>query len=249
MDRERWTRLLRWSFAAYWYSQALIVWHPFARKTLALRGIPATTAAVALYCSVAVAMGILHLRRHLPASLLALQAVVLLIPMAALIPGQPMLLVHPLGVFTKTLPLLVLLWWMASSEDAPTRRQMWILRIGMAVIWWTEGLFPKILFQQRLELDMVHACGLSFVEPSLFLWLLGSAQVASGFAVLLLRGKLLRWLLAIQLFALCALPVMVVVIYPEQLFLPSGPLLKSFPLIAGTYLVFRMVEDEREVAR
>ena len=74
----------------------------------------------------------------------------------------------------------------------------YLLRIGMAVIWLTEGLFPKILFQQELELRIVSDSGLVPFAPSAFLVVVGICQLASGIAALLLRGTLLQVVLAKQ---------------------------------------------------
>ena len=119
---------------------------------------------------------------------------------------DPWLLVHPFGVLTKNLPLLAVVgcaWFLWQEGWSP--RAHWLLRIGVAVIWLTEGLFPKILFQQPLELEMVAAAAPAVglpVEPSHFLVAMGLAQIASGLGVLLLRGRALKLLLLLQAAAL-----------------------------------------------
>jgi hypothetical protein len=104
----------------------------------------------------------------------------------------------------------------------------------MACVWLTEGLFPKLLFQQPLELAVVAGSGLVPMDPSRFLVLLGAAQILSGVAALVLRGRPLRWLLGAQVAALVVLPLLVSWQAPSLWFHPYGPLTKNLPIIAGT---------------
>ena len=104
----------------------------------------------------------------------------------------------------------------------------------MALIWITEGLFPKLLFQQPMELAVVSNSGLVPMSAPAFLSLLGFAQLASGVLALLLRGKPLLWLLAAQVAALVVLPALVSFQDPMLWFHPFGPMTKNFPIIFGT---------------
>lgn len=88
---------------------------------------------------------------------------------------------------------LVVATWLAAREGF-TPRAWWTLRVGVALLWVTEGLFPTIVFQQPLELDVVAKSGLVPMSPSTFLVLLGLVQAASGLLALTLRG---RWLVAL----------------------------------------------------
>ena len=151
---------------------------------------------------------------------------------------EPMLLVHPLGVLSKNLPLIALIVvnlrlerddWNATTE--------WLLRAGMAVIWLTEGLFPKIVFQQAWELDLAARMG--FGNPSLVLTLLGVAQACSAAVVLVARGRLLRFVLGTQVAALVVLPIMVTIDDPSWWVHPFGALTKTVPILVGTLVVLR----------
>ncbi len=159
---------------------------------------------------------------------------------------DPLLLAHPFGVLSKNLPLIALIaaaW--ALEREAWTPRVEWLVRAGMAVIWMTEGLFPKILFQQELELEVVRNSGLVPVDAGTFLALMGAAQVASGVAALLLRGRSLRVLLGCQLAALVALPLLVSWQDPTLWVHPFGPMTKTVPILVGTaVLLIRFAPTE-----
>lgn len=148
---------------------------------------------------------------------------------------EPSLLAHPFGMLTKNLPFaaLVITVWLISREGW-TARALWVLRAGMALIWITEGLFPKLLFQQPMEVAVVANSGLVPMPAPLFLGLLGVAQVVSGVLALLLKGRLLRWLLRAQVGALVVLPLLVSWQDPMLWFHPFGPMTKNVPIIAGT---------------
>lgn len=153
---------------------------------------------------------------------------------------EPMLLVHPFGVLSKNYPFLALAvaTWLLGREGF-SARALWTLRGGMALVWITEGIFPKLLFQQPLELAVVEGSGLVPMSASRFLMLLGVAQAVSGVLALVLKGAPLRWLLLAQLAALVVLPTLVSWQDPLLWFHPFGPLTKNLPVIAGTVAVFR----------
>jgi hypothetical protein len=159
---------------------------------------------------------------------------------AILAASEPALLVHPDGVLMKNLPLLATLGtaWLLRREGW-TPRAEWLLRGGMALIWITEGLFPKILFQAGWEVALVGRSALVRGDPAVFLRLMGAAEVLSGVAALLLRGRPLRWLLGAQLAALLALPLLVGWLEPDLWFHPFGPLTKNVPILVGTAVLLR----------
>src|SRR5438876_493908 len=87
----------------------------------------------------------------------------------------------------------------AGWRPASARRAYWLLRGGVAVIWITEGIVPKILFQSQMECDVVANSGLVSADPAAFLVFMGICQAASGVAALLLRGWPLRLVLMCQI--------------------------------------------------
>lgn len=235
-------RLLRAGIASIWLLTGLLVVHPHYRAVgesyLAPLGLPSWL--MWLTCAFEVALGLRVLLGPMSRWLAALQVGMVLTFTAILAASEPMLLVHPMGILSKNLPLLALVVAAALVDrEGWTPRATWLVRAGVAVIWVTEGLFPKILFQQQLELEIVARSGLVPLAPSLFLVGMGLAQVASGVAALALRGRARQLVLGCQALALLALPVLVSV---DDLLLwvhPFGPLTKNLPILAGTLVALR----------
>ncbi len=159
---------------------------------------------------------------------------------------EPMLLAHPFGVLSKNLPLVgALVVATMAAHDGLSARALWLLRVAMALPWITEGLIPKILFVQELELEVVRASGLVPMDATAFLHLLGAAQLASGVAVLVLRGRPLVVLLCLQTAALLVLPILVAQHDPLLWVHPFTPLWKNVPIIVGTIVVARRCSISR----
>ncbi len=233
---------LRASLAGVWIATALTMLAPYYQEVgaeyLARFGLPpwlmwATNAGELV-------LGLFVLRGPMTKVLAALQigAVVTFTILLAVI--EPMLLVSPFGMLTKNLPfvVVVIVAFLLEREGWSARAER-ILAIGMASIWITEGLFPKLLFQQSVELDMAPAAGLTFAPPWLLVGTIGVMQVTSGIAVLLLPRKPRAMLLLLQSAALVVLPLIVGIIAPYLWVHPFGPFSKNLPILAGTYLLYR----------
>ena len=104
-------------------------------------------------------------------------------------------------------------------------------------MWITEGVFPKLLFQQKSELEVVVASHLVPSDPAMFLRGLGLLQAVSGVLALVLRGWPLRLVLACQLVGLVVLPILVSIQEPTLWVHPFGPLTKNVPILVGTAVV------------
>lgn len=153
---------------------------------------------------------------------------------------EPALLAHPYGVLSKNLPLLgALATATLAAREGFSSRVLWLLRVSMALPWLTEGLFPKLLFVQEAELEVVRESGLVPMDPTAFLHLLGVAQIASAVAALVLRGRALVLLLCAQVAALLVLPILVAQHDPLLWVHPFLPLLKNVPMLVGTVVVAR----------
>lgn len=235
---------LRWlqaGCASIWLTTALGVLHPYYREVghawLARLGLP--DLAMFLACAAELALGLAVLLLPPSRLLVWLQVAPVLGFTATLAALEPLLLAHPFGVLSKNLPFIALVlgaWRVAREGWSP--RALWTLRAGMAVVWVTEGLFPKLLFQQPLELAVVER-HVSVVPASTFLLAMGAAQLLSGVAALVLKGAPLRWLLGAQLAALALLPLLVSWHEPTLWVHPFGPLTKNLPILFGTVAVFR----------
>lgn len=242
-------RVLKFAAASLWLATGVGVLHPYYREVgsgyLGRIGLP--DALMYATCAFEVGLGLWVMLKPQGPWLTLLQ--VGMVAVFSLILGvtEPMLLVHPMGVLTKNLPFVavVLTIWLVENEGWSDRAK-WLLRAGMAVIWMTEGLFPKLLFQQPYEIAIVEGSGLIPGDASLFLMWMGAAQIASGVAVLALRGKPLRFVLGCHIAALIVLPLLVGFVDPALWFHPFGPLTKNIVILLGTIVVWRIVAPERD---
>jgi hypothetical protein len=233
-------RLLRSSVALVWLATGVLVVHPFYRSVgaawLARLGLgPGLMLAT---CVGEVALGLALLARPTTFALAALQTATVVVFTGILVGLDPALLVHPLGLLTKNVPLLAVVWaaQLAAKEGFSARVER-LLRVGMAFIWITEGLFPKILFQQSFELVLVERWGLR--PASVVLLVTGLAQLASGVLALAAPPRVRRWVLAAQMVALVVLPALVTLAMPALWVHPFGPLTKNLPILVGTFVLYR----------
>ncbi|MCZ7681255.1 MAG: DoxX-like family protein [Sandaracinaceae bacterium] len=233
---------LRASLAAVWLVTAITVLHPYYREVgadyLGRLGLPAWMMWAADAGELALGIWVLvaPMTRLLAAVQIALVAGFTVI-LASL---EPMLLVSPFGVLTKNVQLVVvaIVAWMLTRDGWSPRAER-LLAGGMALVWITEGLFPKILFQQAVELEMAPAAGLTFVPPWLLVGSLGAAQLGSGIAVLVVPRRARVWLLLAQALALVVLPLVAGALEPRLWVHPFGPFSKNLPILAGTFLLYR----------
>jgi hypothetical protein len=236
------TRWLRWSVAFVWLVTGVSVLHPYYRETgsayLAPLGLPDWV--MVATCLFEVLLGLWVALGPTSTWITVLQLVLILGFTAILGVTQSPLLINPFGMLTKNLPLLAVVGtaWLVEREGW-SRRALWLLRAGVAVIWITEGIFPKILFQQEAELAMVRRTPLLVAVPSSFLVFMGVFEAASGVGVLVLRGRPLRALLACQLAALVGLPLIAGFLDPTLWVHPFEPLFKNVPIIAATATLLR----------
>ncbi|MBI5498283.1 MAG: hypothetical protein HY904_24995 [Deltaproteobacteria bacterium] len=179
------------------------------------------------------------LARPTGAWLTALQVAAVTVFTLVLAVMEPMLLVSPFGFLSKNVPFVLVAWaaWELGHGD-PQDRARRLVRSAAALPWLTEGLLPKILFQQGVELALVPRLGLS-TSPALVVGALGVAQLLSGVAALLLRGGALRAVLAAQAAALVLLPVVIGALEPALWVHPFGPFSKNLPILAATLVAFR----------
>lgn len=235
-------RLLRWSVAFVWLATGILVVVPEYRRIGGnyLERLHLPDWLMFVTCIAEIALGLRLALGRMATWLAVLQIGMVLTFTAILASIEPMMLASPFGMLTKNIPLLAAVGtaWLLEREGW-TLRARWLLRAGVGIIWITEGIVPKMLYQQETELRVVAESGLVPWRPEDFLFWLGFVQAASGFCVFLLNGKPLRLLLACQLAALVALPILVSLHNWELWVNPFGPLTKNVPILAGTWLLLR----------
>jgi hypothetical protein len=233
---------LRWGVAGVWLVTAVTVLHPYYREVGASYLGPLGLPAWLMYPvdALELVLGLWVLRGPMSRPLAWLQVAMVATFSVLLAVQEPMLLVSPFGMLSKNVQFVVAVLVARRLEvDGWSRTTERILAAGMAFVWFTEGLFPKVLFQQTIELDMVPAMGLGAFPSWLFVGGLGVAQVLSAVAALTLPRRPRSILLLIQLSALIVLPVFAGTLRPELWFHPFGAFSKNLPIIAGTYILYR----------
>jgi hypothetical protein len=235
-------RLLRWSVAFVWLVTGALVVVPEYRRIGShyLERLHLPDWLMFATCAAEIALGFRLILGRMATWLAALQIGMVLSFTAILARIEPTMLASPFGMLAKNIPLLAAIGtaWLLEREGW-TSRALWMLRAGVGMIWITEGIVPKMLYQQETELRVVAESGLVPWRPDDFLFWMGFAQAASGLGVLVLTCKPLRVLLACQLAALVALPILVSLHNWELWVHPFGPLTKNVPILAGTWLLLR----------
>jgi hypothetical protein len=191
-------------------------------------------------CAVEVLLGLRVLLGPMAGWLALLQSAMIVAFTIILGVVEPPLLVHPLGVLTKNLPLLALVGclWLLDREGW-SRRAVWLLRAGMATVWLTEGLLPNLLFPSVMQQEILAGFGLQLSDPVTALRVLGVLQILSFVLALVLWGWPLRVLLVLQALGLVAVCVVVTRHDPRLWLHPFGPLTKNVPILSGTLILAR----------
>jgi hypothetical protein len=234
--------LLRSSVAFVWLATGIAVLHPYYRAVGGhyLGPLGMTDAVMYVTCFAEVVLAaVLFVRATDLWQALAQTAPVIAFTVI-LTAVEPRLLVHPFGVLSKNLPLLGVLW-----SAYFIRREGWtprverLMRAALGVVWITEGLFPKEIFTSPLEIETVTTLGVTPIVAVYMIRVAGVLQIASGVGVFLLRGRALTGLLAALVAGLVFLPLLVLLAHPEMLVHPFGPLTKTVPILAGTWVLLR----------
>ena len=118
------------------------------------------------------------------------------------------------------------------------KKAVLISRLALGLVWFYEGLVPKLLFVRADQVELVRRSGLYFGTPEFFLQLLGAAQVA--FAIWLLAGFRERLAVAIATLGMWVLIVLVAMANPSMLTDPYGALIKDLCLTACAYTVWSL---------
>lgn len=233
---------MRFGVAGIWLLTGILVVHPAYREVghawLHRMGLPDFL----MYgtCAAEVVLAIRLLVRPWNRMLAALQIGAMAAFTTLLAVADPWLLVHPFGMLTKNLPIVGLILAVRLVEtEGWTARALWTLRVGMAVVWITEGILPKILFQQPMELAVVVNSGLVPGNPATFLTGLGVAQALSGVAALLLPRRAAAVLLVGQALAVIVLPSLVSWQDPLLWVHPFGPMTKNLAVCVGSFVAAR----------
>ena len=114
-----------------------------------------------------------------------------------------------------------------------------ISRIALGLVWFYEGLVPKILFLRADELNLVRASHLVWRTPGFTLQIVGIAQMLVG--LWLIIGITERAVVFIATLWMLILIAFVAGGNPSMLTDPYGALVKDFCLIACAITVWMLV--------
>ena len=236
------SRALRIGVAFVWLATGLGVLHPFFRAQGApyLRQLGLADVWMYAACPAEVVLGLCVLLLPARGWLTAVQVAAISGFTVTLAAEDAHLLVNPFGVLSKNVSLVafILAAWLLWREGW-TKRAEWVLRCGLAFVWVWEGLFANTLFQSETLRAVIAATGLSLPNLRVLLAAAGVGEALGGVALLVLRGRLLCWLLTLQAAGLLLICVLVTNYDPVLWFHPFGPLTKNIPLIAGTLVLLR----------
>ncbi len=127
-----------------------------------------------------------------------------------------------------------------------------ISRIALGLVWFYEGLVPKILFLRTDEIDLVRASHLVWRTPEFTLQILGVAQILVG--LWLIIGIAERAAVLIATLWMLILIILVASGNPAMLMDPYGALVKDFCLMACAITVWTLAPKaygspcEREIS-
>ena len=113
-----------------------------------------------------------------------------------------------------------------------------ISRVTLGLVWFYEGLVPKILFLRADEIDLVRASHLVWRTPEFTLQTLGVAQMSVG--LWLIVGIAERAAVFIATLWMLILIAFVAGGNPSMLIDPYGALVKDFCLIACAITVWML---------
>jgi DoxX-like family len=113
-----------------------------------------------------------------------------------------------------------------------------ISRAALGLVWFYEGLVPKILFLRLDEVDLVRRSGIFWKTPECTLQLMGIAQIALG--LWLIAGFAERIAVAIATLWMAILIGLVASGNPAMLADPYGALVKDFCLVACAITVWML---------
>jgi len=197
-------------------------------------------------CGLELALGLWVLAKPPTRTLTIVQVGFVLLFSLGLALVDPSLLVHPLGILTKNIPFLTAavaahLFYRSGANGRAER----MLLFGVASVWLSEGILPKIFFQSSWERNFVLDHGIGSLDPSVSLVFVGVAEALSGVLLLLLPARARRLLLYAQAAALVILPAWVIAGEPLLWLHPFAPLEKNLPILVATLLLARRCHEAR----
>ncbi len=167
--------------------------------------------------------------------------------------ADPNLLVHPFGHFVLNVFLMFVTYLAYELRSSGWSAHLVRIAVGaVALIWLFQGLVPKVLFQDPLDLDLLETFTAGRGEPAQLLLGLGVLEILLGLLTLVLRRQWLRRLLIAEAGLLVGLGVFSGILDPALWWNPFAPVPKTL-LVGATALILARwsqgAEDEFQGAK
>ncbi|HET6248040.1 MAG TPA: DoxX-like family protein [Tepidisphaeraceae bacterium] len=144
--------------------------------------------------------------------------------------------------------------WAERDIDPAVSAQRWLIhfvsRVALAFIWIYQGLVPKILFQHKDELAMLHDVGLSTGSAKVASLATGAMEIVAGLIILLVWKS--RWPLWVTLSLMPAMAVCVAIASPRMIVGAFNPIALNaavFALAAVALISARDLPSARRCLR
>lgn len=145
---------------------------------------------------------------------------------------DPQTIISPFGLVTKNIVWIMFIYasWLHFNEKSSS--SVTLSKYTLAFIWLYEGLVPKILFQQEIEIDFLHYLNLTnHIDPSVLLSLIGVGEILLAILIMLSRGDVEKLIIKIQFLLLIVITVLASFNFLDLWLHPLGPFVKNFPII------------------
>ncbi|MEM6601557.1 MAG: DoxX-like family protein [Verrucomicrobiota bacterium] len=116
-------------------------------------------------------------------------------------------------------------------------RILTIARVGLGLVWFYQGIVPKLFFPMEFELDIIERSQMYLYSPHVMIFLVGIGETA--ISLWLLSGYRERLACLFATAFMLFLQVIVVFIEPSLLIGPFGGIAKNMGLIALAWIVWK----------
>lgn len=163
---------------------------------------------------------------------LKLQILILTLTSIFTIYVAPHSVISPFGLISKNIVWILFIYASWLLFNGKSRSSLTLSKYTLAFIWLYEGLIPKILFQQEIEIDFLHFLKLtSHIAPSVLLSLIGAGEILLAILIMLSRNNVEKLIIKTQLFLLVAITILTSFKFLDLWLHPLGPFVKNIPII------------------
>ncbi|MDB5743669.1 MAG: hypothetical protein JWR68_1984 [Polaromonas sp.] len=123
-----------------------------------------------------------------------------------------------------------------------------LMNLSVALVWIWTGIVSLGLYPVADSLQLLNDFGLHGALATLALYTAALLDLALGVLTLTARGRLRRWVLALQLVVIAAYTAMITVRLPQWWLHPYGPISKNLPMVMVIGLLLALEPSRQEKA-